>query len=283
MSKLFPGAVAKIKRAETQIEDFNLKITRFFEASPYERFSEVNAQKTEEVWKHRLTANIPDEFPVLAGEILFNLRSALDQMACALAVLHSGTSEKTYFPFARDANEFEKELREKTKKLSPDAVSMIRAVKPYRGGNDLLWSLHDLNRRDKHIAILPVAVCGALGFFEVKVFTGDLIRIGPKLGRHMVRSATGVVAPDDAKRPIRREADGKTWVEFGMLPDARPDEQMDFLTVTPGAHFEADTQPAFNIAFGDIEVLKTEPVVAVLHQMRQLVDGIILTFDKRFG
>ena len=44
----------------------------------------------------------------------------------------------------------------------------------------------------------------------------------------------------------------------------------------------ANIEPAFGVTFPNIEGFEREPVVAVLHQMRQLVEGILLTFEQRF-
>src|SRR5262249_41356829 len=152
-------------------------------------------------------------------------------------------------------------------------------------GNSLLWALHDLNRRDKHISLLTVATrITHIGVSEVKVWEGQLVRVGPKRGKHMVPNTApgerGLVQHDETKRP--------TWwadpprIECGTGP-TREKEEIDFLTCAPGTKFEADFKPTLNIAFGDVKALKCEPIVAVLHQMRQLVDGILLAFDRRFS
>lgn len=293
MSDLFAGSFAKVKRTEAQINDFGVAVRAFFDGSPYERFSEVNPDAFEEVWKFRLTSVIPLDIAVRAGEVLFNLRSALDQVACALAIKHSGLSKDTYFPFGKTLDIFERELPAKTKKLPPDAIDLIRTLQPYKGGNDLLWSLHDLNRQDKHVSLVPVNLYSStVSGSDIKARTGDIYRVGPRLGQHMVRTiierpdgsiVRAFVQHDPLKRFTMRKVGDRWRMEFAITGDAPPEEQMDYLTCSIGAKFEEDFQPSFNIAFGNIEILKTEPVLAVLHQMRQLVEGIILAFDGRFG
>ena len=40
--------------------------------------------------------------------------------------------------------------------MTQQAVAAIDALKPYKGGNDVLWQLHELNNVDKHRLILTV-------------------------------------------------------------------------------------------------------------------------------
>ena len=46
--------------------------------------------------------------------------------------------------------------------------------------------------------------------------------------------------------------------------------------------FELEVEPSLNLALGDIEGFEREHVVAVLRRMQQLVERILLTFEKRF-
>jgi hypothetical protein len=57
---------------------------------------------------------------------------------------------------------------------------------------------------------------------------------------------------------------------------------MEFITVTPGAKFEADLKPMFDVTLAEIPAFKREPIIITLHQMSQLVEGIVLAFEKRF-
>ena len=100
---------------------------------------------------------IPANLSVIAGDALHNLRSGLDQLACRLAEQSGATITKdVYFPFGRDRDRFEASAKEKIRKLSPAAQRFICDLKPYKGGNDLLWSIHSLNLMDKHNLLVPM-------------------------------------------------------------------------------------------------------------------------------
>ncbi len=41
--------------------------------------------------------------------------------------------------------------------MRPDAVAENDKLKPYKGGNDLLWGIHELDNIDKHRSLFTVA------------------------------------------------------------------------------------------------------------------------------
>jgi len=57
---------------------------------------------------------------------------------------------------------------------------------------------------------------------------------------------------------------------------------MEFIAVTPGAKFKSDLKPTFDITLAEIPALKREPIIITLHQISQLVEGIVLAFEKGF-
>ena len=94
--------------------------------------------------------------PVVVGETLHNIRSPLDQILSAVGELGKG-ADGVAFPFGENGDIFERALAKQKKLLPADAIDMIRALKPYKGGNDLLWAINELNRGDKHRPkLLPV-------------------------------------------------------------------------------------------------------------------------------
>ncbi len=200
----------------------------------------------------------------------------------AIAIQHSGSSRGTYFPLGKTEQIFEDELREKTKKLPPGARDLIRGLRPYLGGNDLLWALHDLNRGDKHASRITAALRGGIHVRDVKVW-GDrnsptVRTLGPRAGRHMIRNAeNNLVQADPEKQPPY--IPGR--VVFSASP-AELDDAMEFMTTDPGADVEAQFDPAFDMVFRNVQGLEGQPVIAGLYQMRDLTQSIFLAFQRRF-
>lgn len=64
---------------------------------------------------------------------------------------------ETYFPIGGSREDFEKTGIGKIKRLSAAAQKRICGLKPYKGSNDPLWQLHQLDILDKHVVLVPVA------------------------------------------------------------------------------------------------------------------------------
>ena len=101
---------------------------------------------------------VPSIVPLVAGDVIQCLRSALDHVAYLLYI--KGTGGQTidrgiYFPIGKDLTHYQEKARQlKAKGISPNAVAAIDSIQPYKGGNDILWQLSELNNIDKHRLIL---------------------------------------------------------------------------------------------------------------------------------
>jgi hypothetical protein len=114
---------------------------------------------------------VDPEWKTIVGDCLFNLRSALDHLACQLVILDGKTSteeDNTTFPI-RDSRLNRKRnprppIQLKPAVLSCDILDAIEAVQPYCDTGDPpddprfnpLWCLHRLNIIDKHRQLLVV-------------------------------------------------------------------------------------------------------------------------------
>ena len=94
----------------------------------------------------------------IAGDVVQNLRTALDHLANQLVWAGSGDppSRRVEFPIAKDSGTYEREKARKVEGMCPKAIKAIDALKPYKDGNDLLWKIHELNNIDKHRALFTV-------------------------------------------------------------------------------------------------------------------------------
>jgi len=250
---------AKVNRTKAQIQNLDEAVRSFVSTNSYEIVSDLNFDGTERIWRFVLTNSDTSDLAVMAGEIIHNLRSALDNIACAVAEKHCGRTDRTYFPFGKDVDIFETQLRLKGKDLPDDAIAMIRALKPYAGGNELLWALHNLNRYDKHPGINTAQPAQGSRMRGLKVYSGRALIFGNRNGQHLI--VDGYI-PKVSAIAVQKEGE--------------------FLTTTPFAQFEYDGEPIFQISFNEVRGFEREPIVAVLHQMRDLVDGVLLAFQKRF-
>jgi len=101
---------------------------------------------------------LPFDAVATAGDIVHNLRSALDHLAYQLVVVGSGKepSRRVEFPIAKDATTYEAEKARKVEGMRPLAIEAIDNLKPYKSGNDRLWRIHELDNIDKHRTLFSV-------------------------------------------------------------------------------------------------------------------------------
>jgi hypothetical protein len=153
----------KIKRANTHIEEFQTALDAFKKTKPYQ-ISGKRDTKTREFIYYVIKADpIPPDLSVISGDVLQNLRTALDYLIVSLIHAHSGPTadiSKCGFPIFDEVpttKDDESFFAGKVKGMKNEAKELLRTLKPYKGGDDALWRLHALNNRDKHRLLLTAA------------------------------------------------------------------------------------------------------------------------------
>lgn len=108
---------------------------------------------------------VPKHWPAIWGDILFNLRSALDHLAYLL-VPTDHRDDRTEFPIFWEEGGpkgFTKRARRKMPGVDPAVWRQVEEVQPYKRGEknhrDPLWLIHELNRIDKHRELV-IALAG---------------------------------------------------------------------------------------------------------------------------
>lgn len=174
------GPVLKLNRAGGSIEQLDSEIRSFSETHRYQIVYEVDEERQETVVRARFKNELPEEFDVLAGEILFSLRSALDQLVCAIAAKEGQVEFKEfYFPFANSKKVFEsKDTTKKVAKLSETARNTLLGYAAYPEGNKFLWAINQLNLIDKHRELIAVGAVARNvtitgGVFNSGIILGD--------------------------------------------------------------------------------------------------------------
>lgn len=118
------------------------------------------------------------------GDVIHNLRATLDILAVALVERSSDNAKGVFFPIASSKIAFGKQLKNShLSRAGAAAVEAVKALQPYKGGNDDLWGLHDLDIRDKHHAIIPVdsrEITPAIEPYDINFDTGTAkVRVVP--------------------------------------------------------------------------------------------------------
>lgn len=277
------GIYAKLDRTGAQIHQLGQMIEGFFLYWPVGHVSTLDKELDEEIWSFAIGSPILPDIPVAIGEVLHNIRSPLDQLVSMVAQNHSSSARDTYFPFGSDGAALEDQIKQKCKKLPSDAVDLIRKWKPYKGGNDLLWAVHDLNRSDKHRAIVPVNLStGANSATYLTVWRGLALVVGHRNAQHLVvyRASPEEIAAMGSPTAVY-EVPVRTRLNFSTA-GCSAEESLQFLRTTPGATFTTDMHPNFNIAFKDALGAPLEPVCLALTRMAREAHSVVVDFEKAF-
>jgi hypothetical protein len=175
MSPSFEGVQRKLERAKAHINDLNSQLRTFTELKPYSARMQEDVQRGNKVARFiavRSTAiEVPDMIPwvLLAGEALYQLRSALDHLIRQLVIANGEAgklknSKRHQFPIFDTPEGYGSRASGMIDGVSDHVARVIEHEQPYRRStdaphDDLLWILQNLNNTDKH-RLIPTAVIG---------------------------------------------------------------------------------------------------------------------------
>ena len=108
---------------------------------------------------------------------------------------------------------------------------------------------------------------------------GRLIRVGFRHGQRIAPILPGLPGAGNLTA-----INNPTFIpdQGYVFEPAATDDDMELFAVVPGTKFEAHFEPTLDVAFTNTPGLDREAIGGALHKMRQLVEGILLTFEKRF-
>lgn len=265
----------KTERAKKHLNDLEIEIGAFVNSNPYEVRGERNPQTGQPFYYVASVArDIPIRVALIAGDVIQNLRSALDHLAWNImevgeadlaAPLTYSERKQISFPITDtdSPTEYEVSRKRKVKGMRNDAVRVIDGFKPYKGGNDTLWILNQLNNIDKHRLLITVGM--SLG----RIYAPSVI---PNRGRAI---------------QIFPTADGgfsSRWVEMFIKPqDAMfPLKQGDVLfTDVTNAEIDKDTKFTFDVAFGETGIIEGKPILPTLVEITEYVEYIIKSMKNK--
>ena len=131
----------------------------FLNTNPYKVAAKRDPETRRLIYYVASAEDVPTQIADSVGDAVQNLRSARDYLAYQLVAVGQGREGPftyVYFPVFNSAAEYEAKKMGQVKGMRKNAVEVIDAICPYRGGADALWQLHQLNRIDKHRLLITV-------------------------------------------------------------------------------------------------------------------------------
>ncbi len=245
----------KVERAKKHILDLEAAWDAFYQSGAYE--ISVNRDTNMGNYFYYLSSakDIPQEFSLIAGDAIQNLRSALDHLAYHLVCVGKkslGPFSYVYFPIFKDASKYKSMSPRKVQGMRQDAIDAIGDIEPYGGGaGEILWHLNCLSKIDKHRLLLTVwSDLG--GHNPLPSQYVELARQNPNTGK-------GSFIP-----PTVRHFPLKTGDVLLVVPESEMQENMNFI---------------LRVAFGEPEIVKGKAIIPTLHEMTNRIRRIVFRFD----
>jgi hypothetical protein len=265
----FRNLNSKLERAEIHI--FKLKDTwqEFIdrEDNPYPVISEFDANTGYRTFKLANAARVPIDIPLLAGDAIHNLRTAIDHLMYHLISLRTRDSKvlkEAYFPIYRTSKIFKSRFKGIKKFLAPAVIKAISQIKPYARGSQFgrtLWQLHQLDIIDKHKILLTVAAANTMHSMSPEAIA--------TLRRVFFGQLKDVIEAYDARNFLT--------LSHTPLFDPKPGS---IIAILPEAKVHEDMRFPFHVAFREPKSLKGKPVVEFLEQLRHAIYQMLMTFDS---
>lgn len=233
----------KVERAKKQLRDLESEITSLGKVAVLipDPKTGISPHPISALHPSNLTQIPAMSFDVvsIAGDIVHNLRSALDHLAQQLTLvglrdrppkvpLTERQLRNIGFPIAETKTKYKAERARKVERMLPAAKKAIDRLKPYKRGNPALWRIHELDNIDKHRSLFTVG--------------------------------TGIMFVAD-------------WLDGSYLLKA---ENPHFTGVEP--KIEQDLQIEFQKAISKTKVARTNALLPSLHQLVDFVENIVLDF-----
>lgn len=145
----------KTERANEHLHNLDSEIATFIASEPYKVAAKRDPQTRKIIYFVNSVEPMPARIAAIVGDIIQNLRSALDHLAYQLVLVNGGVPTKTTaFPIFDTLEKYNVAKIGMVKGMSAAAKDAIDAAKPYQSGNLTLWQIYRLNNIDKHRQLL---------------------------------------------------------------------------------------------------------------------------------
>jgi hypothetical protein len=221
----FEASNLKIARARRHLQELETEISSYMARKPFDLVVEEWEMNDKvgfvsHAWVVRIREPTPKHLSAVLGDIIHNLRTAFDLLACDLVRLKGKNVKNVYFPFCDHPGGLNEMIKRRNfDRAGSDAVALVKSLKPYRGGNDALRAIHDLDVLDKHQALVPVIGAGTSPQALIKFFGNDPTRV-PAIASKIDRNGqTLTIMPPVTNLPVGTKLPAKWDLVLGQEAD----------------------------------------------------------------
>ncbi len=150
---LLAGAYARLERIEAKHTEFRERADEWVNSPEGKSIADRYLEQRATVPSHKqekIPADVPPILGIIAGEAIYNLRSALDYLAHELVFLNEGAYfDFSQFPIDDDPTKIPRFSADTLKRLRPCDRTALVTLQPYKGCK---WTarLRNLSNPDKH-------------------------------------------------------------------------------------------------------------------------------------
>jgi hypothetical protein len=163
MKHALSASDTKIRRARKHLVELEAEVGDFVASRPVKFNVETIENSGGRSFNfHMHMAPLSENVGAIVGDVIHNLRAALDLTAAEMVRATGEDDKGVYFPFCENAEDLDGMIKRRNfDRAGADAVALLQTLKPYRNGNVALRVIHDLDIHDKHRALIPSAMSAA--------------------------------------------------------------------------------------------------------------------------
>jgi hypothetical protein len=244
----FTDSRLRLQWAKEESADFERCARIYFRRTPRFPFVEPDPDGIHEHHKIKLGKPLPSGLTKRTVHTIEDLRAALELTAVAVARLTNLPVDDVHFPFCKTANDFKSRVGSCCKGFPDEITRLFGSFEPYGANDNLLFAINELCNASKHRLIVP---CPSV--------------VGVKLPYIEMIGGT---------RPLR--------INEGFFFDSDKNE-ITFAIAERGIQLKYRAQFGFDIAFGEVGLLKGYPVARNLDGMIRAVTDIIDKTEAKAG
>jgi hypothetical protein len=159
-------AHAAVEWARIELQILEREVNSWFESVPYLIVEDLHPEMGSKFFKLQVNRKFPLTINAGAGAVVNSARTSLDMLAFAVAARNGAPARPdVHFPIYETAGDFieAKNVTSRNEWLSAAELQIVEELKPYYGGNDLLFALYQFDALrmrerlvDVHISPGPV-------------------------------------------------------------------------------------------------------------------------------